>query len=373
MSYKGIDVSHYNKPINWEEVKNQINFAILKLGNIGDNTKFWLDDTFESNYNECKRLGIPVGVYVYCYSNEIENARLGGEEVRNYLNYKSLDLPVYIDMEDDEIKVEGKNKLTEIVKAFNNEIEKGGNWAGVYANLDWWKNYLIRDELIPRYTSWIAHIDYTNEQDKYYGQYDMFQYSWKGHIQGCYGNNGEVDMNIMYRDIINEIKGSTPQPAPTKSIEDLAQEVMNGEWGNGEDRINRLTSAGYDYNAVQQRVNEILNTIPKKTIDEIAQEVINGIWGNGEDRKQNLINAGYDYNTVQNKVNEILQPQVNYYPPCNSNYMSIVDALYSIGVDASYSNRKIIANYNGIHDYTGTATQNNQLLVKLKAGRLKMP
>lgn len=44
-----------------------------------------------------------------------------------------------------------------------------------------------------------------------------------------------------------------------------------------------------------------------KTIDEIAREVINGKWGNGTARKQMLVEAGYDYNAVQNRVNEILR------------------------------------------------------------------
>ena len=42
------------------------------------------------------------------------------------------------------------------------------------------------------------------------------------------------------------------------SIDELAKEVINGKWGNGQDRKNRLTNAGYDYNAVQRRVNELL-------------------------------------------------------------------------------------------------------------------
>ena len=60
----------------------------------------------------------------------------------------------------------------------------------------------------------------------------------------------------------------------------------------------------------------------------------------------------------------------NYYPPVSSTYNSIVEALNSIGVDSSFNNRKQIAVKNGINNYTGTATQNIELLDKLKAGRL---
>lgn len=101
----------------------------------------------------------------------------------------------------------------------------------------------------------------------------------------------------------------TPTPAPTKkSLDEIAQEVIRGEWGNGSDRRARLESAGYDYDAVQDRVNEILEgapSTPKKSIDELAQEVIRGDWGNGSDRRKALESAGYDYDAVQNRINEL--------------------------------------------------------------------
>ena len=61
---------------------------------------------------------------------------------------------------------------------------------------------------------------------------------------------------------------------------------------------------------------------------------------------------------------------VTYYPACSSSYTSIVDALNSIGVDSSLSNRKAIAALNGISGYSGTAAQNTELLNKLKKGVL---
>jgi hypothetical protein len=98
----------------------------------------------------------------------------------------------------------------------------------------------------------------------------------------------------------------------TKSVAEVAQEVIQGLWGNGDDRKTNLTNAGYDYSAVQKKVNELLSgtstttTTTSKSVDEIAQEVINGKWGNGDDRKKALTNAGYDYDAVQAKVNSLL-------------------------------------------------------------------
>ena len=117
-------------------------------------------------------------------------------------------------------------------------------------------------------------------------------------------------------DEANKINAVSEQPEQTKpsqnkTNEEIANEVIAGKWGNGADRKTKLTNAGYDYNEIQNIVNKKLlgnKTEPKpsKSIDELAKEVIRGDWGNGTDRKTRLINAGYDYNAVQKRVNEIL-------------------------------------------------------------------
>ena len=79
---------------------------------------------------------------------------------------------------------------------------------------------------------------------------------------------------------------------------------MNGKWGNGDERKQKLTAAGYNYTDVQKKVNEILS---KKSVNEIAKEVIAGKWGNGSARKTALTQAGYDYDKVQSEVNRLLK------------------------------------------------------------------
>ena len=93
------------------------------------------------------------------------------------------------------------------------------------------------------------------------------------------------------------------------SENEIVQQVMQGEWGNGQERIQRLTEAGYDASIIQEKVNLVLQGSQNnntQTIDDIAHEVIQGDWGNGEERKERLEAAGYDYDAVQQKVNEIL-------------------------------------------------------------------
>lgn len=99
---------------------------------------------------------------------------------------------------------------------------------------------------------------------------------------------------------VNEL---SKKPATnTKTLETVAKEVLAGKWGNGKDRKIKLVAAGYDYNAVQEKVNEL----SKKSVTAIAKEVIVGKWGNGKDRVARLKAAGYDPDAVQAKVNELM-------------------------------------------------------------------
>lgn len=92
-----------------------------------------------------------------------------------------------------------------------------------------------------------------------------------------------------------------------KSINTIALEVIDGDWGDGDTRKQKLKAAGYDYDAVQAEVNRLLGVKKSKTTDEIVQEVIDGKWGNGDRRKANLTAAGYDAEDIQAKVNTKLK------------------------------------------------------------------
>ncbi len=93
-----------------------------------------------------------------------------------------------------------------------------------------------------------------------------------------------------------------------KTVAAVAKEVIAGAWGNGVERKERLTAAGYDYQAVQDQVNALLkgSEKPTKSVAEVAKEVVAGKWGNGTERKNRLEAAGYDYRAVQDKVNSLL-------------------------------------------------------------------
>lgn len=102
--------------------------------------------------------------------------------------------------------------------------------------------------------------------------------------------------------------GTTAAATPAKkSNAEIAKEVIAGKWGNGTDRKNRLTAAGYSYDAVQAEVNkQLTGTSTGKTVSQLATEVIAGKWGNGQDRINRLKAAGYDPVAVQAEVNRLL-------------------------------------------------------------------
>lgn len=91
---------------------------------------------------------------------------------------------------------------------------------------------------------------------------------------------------------------------------EVVRQVIRGEWGVGQERIKQLTDAGYNAERIQEKVNLALQGSlinDTKTIDALAYEVIQGNWGNGEERKERLEAAGYGYDAVQQRVNEILE------------------------------------------------------------------
>ncbi len=146
------------------------------------------------------------------------------------------------------------------------------------------------------------------------------QYTSMGFLDGY---PRRLDLNLAYIDRAgwDKLCGKTAAPVepetPVKpTVDELAQEVLTGKWGNGGERKQRLEAAGYDYEAVQKRVNELLakqgtgepttpptsDELTAAEIDALAYAVIRGDYGNGTVRKQKL---GDKYDAVQKRVNEI--------------------------------------------------------------------
>lgn len=220
---KGIDVSEHQGRIDWDRVKDKIDFAILRAG-FGHNN---IDKQFKRNIQECNRLGIPVGVYWFSYGYTEGMAKQEARYILEAIKSYRVEYPVFFDMEYDTLNYARKNGVnisrrvaTDMVKAFCNEIEKAGYWAGNYANPDFLNNKFYKDELVPRYTLWLAWYGAIESSAKKYGC-TMWQYSDKGKILGT----GSTDMNYDYRNLakairdkgLNHLGGSKPTHSKPKS------------------------------------------------------------------------------------------------------------------------------------------------------------
>ena len=294
MKIKGIDVSKHQGVIDWKKVKaGGVEFAIIRIGYGGSAPV--KDERFEENYKNAKGNGIKVGVYLYSYADSESDLIKEYESVIDWLGNRDLDLPVYFDVEDKKMSSLSKSVLSNYVKTFCDKIEKAGYWAGIYANKNWLENKLDMNYL-KDYTVWLA--QWTNSPT-YKGSYAMWQYTSNGKVDGI---GGRVDMNYQVKELGGKI--GTTSSSNKKSNEEIAIEVIEGKWGNGQNRKNKLTNAGYDYESIQNIVNQKLS---KKSNEEVASEVIKGKWGNGVERQKRLEEAGYNYKEIQKIVNERLK------------------------------------------------------------------
>ena len=197
MELKLIDVSVHQGQIDWAKVKKHIDGAIIRCG-YGSDYAHQDDKRFVQNVEACIQHGIPFGVYLYSYAKTINAAKSEAAHVLRLLEpYKNqLSYPVYYDLEE----AGTENGAVERAIVFGEIIEAKGYWCGIYANQYWWKTYLKNG--LDRYTKWVARYS-DSKPSGISGTYDIWQYSSKGSVPGIEGN---VDMNICYRDFPAEIK-----------------------------------------------------------------------------------------------------------------------------------------------------------------------
>ena len=200
MKLKGIDVSRHNGIVDWNKVKaSGIDFVILRCG-YGRKSVRQIDEQFERNYRECKRVGIPVGVYHYSYAKNTEDARLEADFMLELIKGKQFEYPVVFDIEDKSQEALGKETLTDITIAFCEKMEQNGYYVSIYSNVDWFINKLDQSRL-EAYDKWLAHWVTSPRWGNEFG--GLWQYSDSGTVDGI---KTKVDMNISYRDYPSIIK-----------------------------------------------------------------------------------------------------------------------------------------------------------------------
>lgn len=256
----GIDLSSHQRGISLDQCKKEgVEFIILRGGYTGWGTGVNRnkDSCFEMWYQEAKHLGIPVGCYYYSCANTYSK---GKEEAKflyeNCLKGKQFEYPIYIDVEDEHWQKQSARLTTDAIKGFCEYLENLGYYVGIYANTDWFRNKILTGELT-MYDKWVARWSKTKPTTPYGG---MWQFGGGTNMLRSVKIAGfTVDQDYAYKDYPKIIKDANLNGfGAQKSIDELAVEVMQGKWGNAPERKKRLTEAGYDYNKVQARVNELM-------------------------------------------------------------------------------------------------------------------
>ena len=198
----GIDVSFYNHGINWEAVKAQgIDFAILRAGGRGwESGLIYDDECFVRNLIAARKAGIDVGVYFYSTAITRAEAIQEAQYVIDLLKGTKLEYPIFIDVEQSGDYPRGRSdslskaERFDTIQAFCSTVRSAGYEAGIYSAV-----YFLLENMyqpsVSEYYVWLANYTRNNRLPSYSGNYDMWQFTDSGYVNGV---RGKLDMNVIF-------------------------------------------------------------------------------------------------------------------------------------------------------------------------------
>lgn len=258
----GVDISYCQHGLNYEKLKvDGIKFAIIRASITGISShKQFVDTLLTRHVNGCIAQGIDFGFYHYSYALSVEDAKKEAQFIVSAIkDFPLPSYPVFFDIEEDQIAKLGKKVATDIVIAFIDEVERLGYPSGVYANPAWIEYNLEKNRILGRKDLWLAHWVSSPKQ---YGQK-----LWQSGLR--YSAGMKIDADVALVDYPAETAvwysehGKLLIKPAKKTIDELADEVLLGKWGNGQERFDNLIVAGYDYYSVQDRVEQKLVEMQK--------------------------------------------------------------------------------------------------------------
>ena len=202
----GIDVSYHQGTIDWAKVKNSgVSFAIIRCG-YGSNLTSQDDTQFLNNVRGAQANGIDIGIYLYSYAKNTtgndSSATSEAQHVLRLLNEAGLEpsdlaYPVYYDLEENSQASLGPSKIADLATTFCNIISDAGYDVGIYANQNWWRNYLTDSVFSTAgWNKWVARYPGSNKAtDSGVSGTEIWQFSDCGNVDGI---NGNCDMNFDY-------------------------------------------------------------------------------------------------------------------------------------------------------------------------------
>ena len=274
MMLKGIDISYANGDIDFNVLKEHVDFLMIRAGR-GKKT----DDYFERNAKSAAYLGIPFGLYWFSYATSAIEAEAEANRLIDAAQKYHIKMPLAYDFEygsDAFIQQMGISLTTEtrrkMATAFLSRIEAAGYYAVLYSNVDYIKRVFA--PLLTRWALWLA--DWRQGQEPTRSapyKYKIWQTTDNAHIPGI---TGKCDYNICDSALLSTCMrladmrdGMTPAGYAADAIQtamstraeqyyNAAIDVVCGKYGNGEARKKALLAAGFDPAFVQAIVNKMV-------------------------------------------------------------------------------------------------------------------
>lgn len=256
----GIDVSRWQKGFNLvNAVKEGFTTCIIKAG--GADGSYYKDSQFDNFYLQAKANCMKIGAYYFGNAFSVEDAMREAGYFAQYLQGKEI-VHVYYDVEGAMLN-QGFTHLTEIIKTFCQTMINAGYACGIYTSESHFNSRFDDNQLV-LFPHWVARYSSKPPKLKSIAPIEIWQYGGSDNfirdakIAGTIVDQDQI--NIPWTDGNTLPKQTYVIPAQgQKSVDQLANEVLAGLWGNGITRKMRLIAEGYDYNTVQNRVNEIAN------------------------------------------------------------------------------------------------------------------
>lgn len=236
---KGIDVSYHNGTINWKKVKKDgVDFAIIRVGYRGyENGKLAMDVKALENMKNANAAGVPIGVYIFSQAISSKEAIQEADYIISKIKNYKIDLPVVLDFEYVAVGVGrlykaklSKSEATSVCTSFCKRVKDLGYTPMVYASKSMYEDETYAADISQQYPIWMAH--YTKGTTDYAGEYEYWQYSSSGTVDGI--DDSRVDLNFRYLNSLR-ITGKTADSISMKwdAYEDAESYVIRRKNSSG--------------------------------------------------------------------------------------------------------------------------------------------
>lgn len=243
MELRGIDVSAWQRKIDWKKVADYgMDFAMIRITETGN----VIDGYFEANYKGATKNKIPVGVYKYSYAMTITEIQSEARKVVSILNGRKLQYPVWLDLEYHNQRTLGAESIHKMADAFRKIVEAAGYKFGIYCNVNWYTNMICSH--LKKYDFWIARYpasDNGTVVERLRPDFGVgWQYSSKAVIPGI---STKVDRSVFYKDYAAEAKKEDTSVSTTDKLKEFTDfgDFYAGE-GTGKPYLEKKTNAFLD-------------------------------------------------------------------------------------------------------------------------------